>query len=739
MSTDQPAFVAPGTPIDLDNCDREPLHWAGAIQPHGALVACAPDAPHAIRRRAGALGAGVATLTELAGTAQAQTLLAAARAPGPPHLRPLRLAPDGALPGPTDATAYLTPEDELVVELEPAAPTPEPERSTATVAVLAGATSTGDLLERAIGELRRLTGFDRVWAYRFESDGHGVVVAEDAAEGLESFLGLHYPASDIPPQARALFLRNAVRVIADVAADPLPVVPLTDPDTGAWLDLSDSGLRAVSPMHLRYLGEMGVRASMSVALVVEGELWGLLSAHHYAGPMRPSPVTRAQAALLGQVTSLQLTVLRDLADARERLGLDAAADRVLAVVADAPSVLDGLVAAPDDLRAIAAADGALVSVGGTVTGVGAVPADTAALLDLLEREADDEGRVALDDVPHHEGGAALGPSATGVLAVALSRARREWLVWLRGPWEQEVTWAHRDQELVRRSLGGDLALGPRESYERWSAGAAGHARPWSAAERAAADAFRRALGTFVIARAEQLAELNDELERSNDELEAFAFAAAHDLQEPLRGIHSFASFLLEDHGEALGDDGRELAETIQKLSRRSSGLLQALLDYARVSRSAMVLADVSLVSAVDDVRSLLHRRIAEVGGEVTVVADTTVHLDPDHLEQVLLNLVSNALKYGGDRPSVRVGGEPLAEGGTLLFVEDDGIGIAPEHQETIFAVFRRLHARDQFGGGSGAGLAIVKRIAERYEGSVAVRSALGEGARFEVRLPGAPA
>lgn len=733
-------FVLPGTPIDLDNCDREPLHWAGAIQPHGVLVACADAPPFAIvRRSANAPDAG--TLDALLGPDQAAALRAGADRPGAPGLRPVRVAvPADAEPA-YEAVAYVADPGTFVVELEPAGDDSPFERAAAATAALAGAGSVDELLGRAVTALRELTGYDRVWAYRFEPDGHGVVVAEDAMGGLESFLGLHYPASDIPAQARALFLRNAVRVIADVEAPPLAIVPERDPDSGAWLDLSDSGLRAVSPMHVHYLRAMGVRASMSVALVVDGALWGLLSAHHYAGPHRPSAMLRAQAGLLGQIASMQLTLLRDLGDTEERRGLDAAADRVLAGVAGAPRIGAALTERGPDLLGVAAANGALVVLGGDATPVGDVPPalDTAGLVALLAERlaAEDEDVVALDDLPHAAPDLpGAGGAATGVLAIPLAPARGEWVVWLRGAWEHEVTWGHRDKELVRRSLSGELELGPRESYERWSEQAEGRARPWSAAERGAALRFRQALGTFVLERAEQLAALNAELERSNDELETFAFAAAHDLQEPLRGIHNFASFVLEDHGEALGDDGRELTGTIVRLAERSSGLLDALLQYARVGRGASAPVDVRLSAAVDDVRRLLAGQIERVGADVRVVADGVVRIDPSHLEQLLLNLVGNALKYGGTDPQVRValGADP--DGTPVLSVEDDGIGIAPEHHELVFAVFRRLHARDQYQGGTGTGLAIVKRIAERYRGSARVVSELGRGARFEVRLPG---
>jgi light-regulated signal transduction histidine kinase (bacteriophytochrome) len=137
--------------------------------------------------------------------------------------------------------------------------------------------------------VRGLTGFDRVMVYRFDPDWNGEVVAEERRDDLEPFLGLHFPASDIPAQARALYLRNWLRLIPDARYAPVPLVPERNPHDGRPLDLGASTLRSVSPVHLEYLANMGVIASMSVSLVDRGRLWGLIACHHYAGPHRPTP------------------------------------------------------------------------------------------------------------------------------------------------------------------------------------------------------------------------------------------------------------------------------------------------------------------------------------------------------------------------------------------------------------------------------------------------------------------
>jgi len=150
--------------------------------------------------------------------------------------------------------------------------------------------------------LRTATGFDRAMVYRFLPDESGEVVAEDARAGLESFLGLHYPASDIPRQARELYRRNWLRTIPDIEYVPAPLQPPLNPRTGQTVDMSHCALRSVSPIHVEYLRNMGVCASMSASIVCQDKLWGMLVLHHYA-PHHVSAELRVACETFAQIFS----------------------------------------------------------------------------------------------------------------------------------------------------------------------------------------------------------------------------------------------------------------------------------------------------------------------------------------------------------------------------------------------------------------------------------------------------
>lgn len=750
-----PSLLPPGTPIDLDNCAREPIHLPGRVQAHGAVLVARRADLQVVQTSANlatVLGLETAdvlgtSLADLLGADVAARLVAATGDDGGTTVRVERVRrPSGEE---LDAHAFAPAPTLIGIDLERADASPVDAgqvvtRVAAWGARLASTTDPHAIVAIAAEALHALTGFARTWAYRFEADGHGVVVAEERRGDLDTFLGLHFPASDIPPQARALYARGGVRVIQDAAAADADVVPLENPETGEWLDLSESGLRAVSPMHVRYLLNMGVRSSMSVPLVVDGALWGLLSAHHYDDARRLPLRVRAECELLGVMTSMQLAAATELARTQHQADVQRAITAVIDAVGAHTSFAAGLIADEPALLAVAGASGAIVSIGGEAHLVGDTPPplDVARLLAHIREQPDD---LVMTDalaaaVPQL---ADLTETASGVLAVALSRRQGNWIIWVRPESVHEVTWGNRDQELVRRDPRGRLELGGRESFERWAEEVRGRSTPWETVELDAVRELRASLGALLISQTERLARLNDELTRSNDELDAFAYAAAHDLREPVRGVEQLADFLLEDYGDAVGDAGRAQLQTILRLADRMDGLLSALLDYAELGEAKLERRPVHLPTLVREVEELLAVRLTP--DAELLVEDVSVEADESGLRQLLLNLIWNAIKYRGDGPPhVEIGLRPLStvDGGPVpravvadhdpvaLYVRDRGIGIAPEHHDAIFDLFRRLHGKEEFGGGNGAGLALSRRIVERHGGTIWVESSPGEGATF---------
>jgi chemotaxis family two-component system sensor kinase Cph1 len=753
-------FHPPGTPVDLENCAREPIHVPGRIQSHGVLLVIRDrdqvvvqvsenvgdlftDGPE------GLLGL---TLDELLDGRWSWPGDALTAGPGRAGRRLQRLTLTSGRA--VDATVFAPAEGLTAFEFETRDDAAEDvismtDRVSRWVATTDVQGSVLQLLTVAVATVRELTGFDRVWAYRFESDGHGVVVAEHRRGDLDPFLGLHFPESDIPRQARELYTRNTLRLIPDAESEPSPLVPLVNPETGEWLDLSDSGLRAVSPAHILYLRNLGVRASMSIALVVDGRLWGLLSAHHYAGPRQVPLAVRAECGLLGAVCSLQVSAKSGLDRGHRRLEVERAVARAFAAVEGAGTIVGGLVVAPAELLRICDASGVIIQVGGERHLIGVLPAeaDIDRLLVWLAETTDDVVEVdALGAV--HPSLAGLAERVSGVLAFPLSRTQGNWLVWVRPEVVREVTWGNRDKALVRNAPGKGQ-LGEHASFERWSEEVRGRSRPWDPVEVEAVRGMRASLGTFLIARADELARLNAELTGSNIELESFAYAAAHDLAEPLRGIRQFTGFLVEDYDDVLDDVAHGYIATVQRLAERMEHLMAVLLEWAQIDQSHVNPEEIDLPSVVNEVRELLNGRYAGDADEITVDPGV-VRGDRTSMQNVLLNLILNAIKYSDGPPRIHVGSCALSAirdsvglvprslkselDPSVVYVRDHGIGIPARHHEDIFKLFRRLHGREEYGGGSGAGLALCRRIITRNGGAIWLTSAPGEGSTFYFTL-----
>ncbi|HEX6037297.1 GAF domain-containing protein, partial [Longimicrobium sp.] len=438
-------FVSPDARIDLTNCDREPIHIPGAVQPYGALLGLrGPDlriaqASESVRTHLGVdarqvVGQPVAAVLGDGAAAQVRDMAISMQDRAFARLR--IVPPDGRERG-YDATLH--PSGGLaVLELEPTSPDGRvvPEQFGAIMRGvterLERADSLHELAQGMAEEMRAITGFDRVWVYRFHPDWHGEIIGEARRDDIETWLGMHYPASDIPAQARALFLRSWVRAIPDLHFVPSPLVPQDNPLTGRPLDLGSSVLRSVSPIHVQYLTNMGVTASLVISLIHRGRLWGLISGHHYTGPKHVPADVRALCEFLAQALSLQVGTADRLDDREHALEVRAAQSRLLARLAADEPPEQVLTTGEVTMLDVAAAGGGAVVRDGRVVRVGRTPDDgqMAELLAWLRGRTDDvytSTRLGDDHPP----AAAYASVASGLLAVPLSRDRRDWVLWFR--------------------------------------------------------------------------------------------------------------------------------------------------------------------------------------------------------------------------------------------------------------------------------------------------------------------
>lgn len=735
--------------VHLSVCDREPIHIPGSIQPHGLLLALQePDLVivHSSRGAEAVLGAGGAvigrTLEEVSPSLAA--LLAGpgrseAEEPGTRYLATL------ALPGRNGSRSYDAvvhrSADLIVLELEEGL-----EEGDLTlddlyptlrgfVGQLPATESVEALCHLAASEVRRLAGFDRVLVYRFDEGWNGTVIAEDRNQVLPSYLSLRFPASDIPAQARELYRRNRIRIIPDASYVPVPVEPTLDPRTGRPLDMSYSVLRSVSPVHVEYMRNMGTMASMSISLLREGELWGLISCHS-AGPRRVPLRVRNACDFLAQIFALQWAARERAEDAEERVRLGSVQARVLGFMAEEERFVDGLLKHPDELMAVANARGCAV-----------VSADHCWLIGSTPNEAEVRRLFAWLSTNHREDvyateslgeqfseAEAYADRASGLLAASISKMHASYMLWFRPELVETVNWGGNPNKPVEETEG-PLRLHPRKSFEIWKETVRGRSQPWRFAEIEAIKELRHAVLGIVLRRAEELASLSGELERINKELEAFSYSVSHDLRAPFRHIVGYSELLRKQEGDSLSDRGRRYVATIIDSALTAGILVDNLLNFAQMGRSALKPRRIDMSELVAEVRRRLAidhtgRRIDWQVGDLA-----PVEADPIMLRLVVENLLSNAVKYTRPRAEAVIEIGCRREGGEVVFfVRDNGVGFDMAYVGKLFGVFQRLHRIEEFEG-TGIGLANVRRIVDRHGGRTWAEGAVDRGATFSFALP----
>ena len=756
--------------VSIANCESEPVRTPGCIQAHGALLALAPEdlailqasantAEHLGKAPSALLGRSVAAALGEPGEARLRRLLDAGELGAQPlYVMTVDAHGDGAR---LDASAHLA-GDSLIVELEPCGRTDaaEPDYYAVVrraVARLQGARSLADFAGCLVEEVRSLTALDRVMVYRFHPDLHGEVFAEARREDLESWLGLHYPADDIPRQVRELFTRIWLRPLSDVSSAPVEMEPLADPRTGAALDMTQCALRGASVMYTEYLANMGVSASLTMPLLRDGELWGMIACHHCT-PTRFAWPLRTACEFVAQVASLQIRAVEDREQLVRRLELEGAHARLIShasAAGDLAALADGPVTLLDGMDA----GGAALLHRGRWHRVGSTPSaerldELAGWLGTLAELAPDGGvgarrAVFATDALGSRFAAAkdYAHCASGLLAVPLGRIERGLMLWFRPETELEIDWAGAPEDKPTVPGPHGPRLTPRGSFELFVESVRGTARPWRTVEIDAVRRLRTLVTELVVARVDQLSEINVELARSNDELDAFAYVASHDLKEPLRGISKYAHQLLVATAEDDLDNRRRL-EALMRLTSRMDGLLDSLLHFSRVGRATLELHEEDLAEIVEEALEITCARRSESAVEIVLERPLpTVRCDRIRVREIYANLVSNAMKYN-DAPVARIElvwldpdeqdapTRARSGGATVFAVRDNGIGIDERHFGQLFEMFRRLHARDAYGGGTGTGMAIVKRLVERHEGVVWIDSEPGRGTTVSFTLAG---
>jgi len=675
----------PGIPVasvDVTNCDREPIHIPGAILPHGAMLVLDADTLEVLQAAgdtsrllgvplADLLGQSAATLFRPDQVENLRGLAAALTLVKPRHLLDPQLRVMAGQP--LDASLHRS-AGSLVLEFEAADPS---DRFAADP--LAGvqemvrgfdeSSSLQALCQLAAERVRDVARYDRVLVYRFMQDGSGWVIAESREPHLEPFLDLHYPAADIPQQARALYVKNWLRLITQVDYDAAPLVPVANPRTGKPLDMSQAILRDVSPIHREYLRNMGIDASMSISIIRGGKLWGLIACHHYSPRILPRHL-RAICELFGSMFSLQLEAREKGEQFDERLAsrmvlqnlmlnLASADDYALGLTKESPNLLDYI------RGGTPSADGTIpggvaVSVKGQLTFLGTTPSQ-GQIQDLIgwlnTHMPKGDGVFSTDRLGEvWPPSAAFAGVASGVLVISVSQELSDFIIWFRPELVGTSSWAGEPKKLVASGPNGDR-LSPRKSFEVWKETVRGRCLPWTPADLDAAFDLRVSLLHVVLRRINTAAQ---ERKRAAERDKLLMAELDHRVKNTIANIQALV-VQTSRNSDSLTDFVMGLEGRIQAMAKAHSLLSQSR--WEGVSIDKLLREELNPYSDG-------HRAVTLDGADMLLTPKSALSLS-----LAVHELATNAAKYGAfSTPGghVAVGWRQATDGGVELSWTETG-------------------------------------------------------------------
>ncbi|MCX2491895.1 ATP-binding protein [Pedobacter sp. PF22-3] len=727
--------------VDLTNCDQEPIHIPGKIQSHGFLIAVdknsdtisyiSENTGDFLKKEAQSLlNKPLAELNDLIKQQDSafniEDLL---------KLGIIRKSFDAISPHPLEINGnpfYLiisSSKNDWLLEFEPVTLQFDIQSSVGRSAssMLQGKNIFA-LLKGAAKEVKRLINYDRIMVYKFLEDGHGEVVAEEKEADLESFFGLHYPASDIPKQARELYKLNLTRLIANVNIADSKIITFKENES---LDLTNGGLRAVSPIHIQYLKNMGVHSSFSISLISHGELWGLIACHNYS-PKFIDYKAREGAKLIGQILSSALEYRQEEEDAKVIEQFKSTANTLTEHLNRDKYLIEAITTHKRTILDATKATGVAIIFENELKSIGNVP------LEEDIRELAEWLKITNDESIYytHRLSEIFPPAkkykaiASGILSCVINKEMGEMIIWFKPEMITDVNWAGNPDKPVVSSENGLMSLSPRKSFEIWSEVVNNTSEKWMAEEITSVLRIREIIISDINKKANEIRLLNEKLQAAYEELDTFSYTISHDLRTPLTSVKTYAELMLKN--KSIDEGGKKMLNRILVGADKMNLLIKEILNLARVGRSEINFETVHIESLLKEIKNEVWSAYKAEHVTLTLRQLPNIKGDKTMITQVFTNLIGNAVKYSAmvDKPTVEV--SAYIEGKEIIYaVKDNGIGIDNRYYDRVFELFKRMDNVKDIDG-SGVGLAIVKRIVEKHHGRVWFESKLNVGSTFFV-------
>ena len=745
MSTEQEINHIQALKDAIDTCAQEPIHIPGTIQPHGAFMVVNPDTYTIEQVSENCEDILSLTAQEIIGKSADKIIgdknhklylrmLKESRRQNHPQSETITISVKNHA-SEFDLIVHVS-SGKVILELEPLLPEDDAPtfrmlqaHLTFFTERLENAKTIQEQLNITAEKVRMITGFGRVMVYQFDEDYNGQVVAECKEEQEDSYLHQHFPASDIPEQARKLYLENPIRLIVDT--DYKPAGLLGESQDYTPIDMSFSSLRSVSPVHVQYLKNMDVRASMSISIVQDNKLWGLICCHHKTARRVPFAVRHA-SELVARIIAIQLAVLTKSQALNDQVTVNEITSAVITQIRDHENkkafddILSAICEVPD-------ADSLYLKVGSKVFQFG----------DLPERGS---LKTILDHIKTNQKQSFIESNLTNVIEIGktdMSRAASliyrkidaeedSHIIWFRKERLQTMKWAG-NPNLSKDIDLKTMRLHPRKSFEQWEETVIDKRNEWSPAQINATLGLTTAINTRI---------LDEKVELANQAKSDFLANMSHELRTPLNVISGTTQILADDD---LLPEHRDSIGLIQTSSGNLLNLVNDILDLSKIEAGQIQLENISfdLRSNITDTVNNLQGLASQKGLVLSLKWPQTDHEiyvkgDPMRLSRILTNLISNAVRYTDEGAIDVVIALEQDESQILDFkchVRDTGIGIPEDKLETIFEKFIQADSSiTRRYGGTGLGLTITKQLVDLMNGTISVSSQPGQGSTFTVEI-----
>lgn len=734
--------------VDLTNCDREPIHIPGKIQSHGFLVAVDKQnkkisyASENVKEKTGLeataiLEQGFECFLHKTGivllSVSLQQLFSFDAETNFDAVNPVLVEIKGE---PHHLIVHASDENTLLFEFEPFDKEKDMDLhrliGVSVSRILEGKTIK-QILQNAAAQVREIIGYDRVMIYKFWEDGHGEVIAEDKSENLDAFMGLHYPATDIPKQARDLYLTNLTRIITNVHSHTSAIVThaIEEDGSASPLDLTYSALRAVSPVHIQYLKNMSVTASFSVSLISHNQLWGLIACHNET-PKFIDYKAREAAKLLGQILSTSLEYKDDEETKEATQYLRQSVDALAKHLQKDNSLPETFTNNKNLVLKTTTATGVAICFEGDIHTAGNTPGheEIIGIINWLKENVSSQIFNTENLSQHYAPAHHFSNVASGLLACMLSKEMNEYILWFKPELIKTVDWAGNPQKPVEvNEKDGTFILTPRHSFSTWREQVKNTSESWSKGEISAVTKLREDVSYIINQKTNQVRQLNEKLKEAYEELDTFSFTISHDLKTPITSIKNYTEIILEEHSD-LDDDIVRMLKRVLKSTDKMSLLIKEVLSYSRISRKEMQYEVIDMQQLVQDIVTELQAVYKTSHTAVEIQGLENLYADKTMIMQVFTNVIGNAIKYSQGASQPRVTVSSTVNGNDILYkISDNGIGIDVSFGSQIFEIFKRLDNVAQYEG-SGVGLSIVKRIMEKHGAKIWYESEINAGTTF---------